>query len=80
VIVPANLKDFPPAACAPLGVAVVHPDDFLLALRAKAPDTVTAVLREQAGDLDSPPVTVEELLEMLAKVTPAFAAEARADL
>jgi predicted nucleic acid-binding protein len=31
-VVTANLLDFPPEACDPLGVEAVHPDDFLLGL------------------------------------------------
>lgn len=30
IIVTANMKDFPPHACTPYDVGVVHPDDFLL--------------------------------------------------
>lgn len=80
VIVTANLKDFPRQACAPLGVEAVHPDDFLRGLLAQAPGTVVAALREQAGDLHNPPVTLDELLQMLAKVTPAFVTDVRAHL
>lgn len=48
-------------------------------MRATAPGFGTAVLRERAQDLHSPPVTVAELLEMLAKVAPTFAAQAGID-
>ncbi len=56
VIVTANLKDFPPPVCAPLGVEVMHPDDFLLALLDQAPRAVLAALRQQAADLNEPKI------------------------
>lgn len=72
-VVTSNLKDFPAASCAPLGVEAVHPDEFLLALLGKAPDTVLGVLGEQVADLDRPPIRLDELLTMLEAVVPAFA-------
>lgn len=76
-IVTTNLKDFPARACAPLGVEAIHPDDFLSALLAEAPRTVVAVLRQQAAGLDNPPITLDELLGMLAKPAPGFVAAVR---
>jgi len=80
VIVTANLKDFPPPVCAPLGVEVMHPDDFLLALLDQAPRAVLAALRQQAADLNEPKIALEELLQMLTKATPTFVAQVRAYL
>jgi hypothetical protein len=51
-----------------------------LGLLAKAPRSVVAALREQAGDLDNPPIAVDELLQMLAKAVPTFVADVRTRL
>lgn len=40
LIVTANLRDFPPRAMAGLGLQILHPDDFLLALNADHPASV----------------------------------------
>lgn len=77
-IVTSNLKDFPPEACESHGVEAVHPDEFLLILLAKAPDVVRRCVVEQAADLDRPPVPHYELIDLLAKSAPRFAAALRA--
>ncbi len=43
LIVTFNLGDFPPAACEPVGVEAIHPDDFLLDLHDLAPTRSTAL-------------------------------------
>jgi len=77
-LVTANLRDFPPAACDPLGVEAVHPDDFLLGLYALVPQLVANAVSEQAADLQAPPKTLDELLDMLAETVPELAAAVRA--
>jgi predicted nucleic acid-binding protein len=76
-VVTANLLDFPPEACDPLGVEAVHPDDFLLGLYALVPHLVANAVSEQAADLQAPPKTLDELLDMLAETVPEFAAAVR---
>jgi hypothetical protein len=44
-IVTMNLRDFPRRELAPLGLAAVHPDPFLLDLMSQAPEVVARVVR-----------------------------------
>ena len=67
LIVTANLKDF---AVLPEGIEAQGPDDFLCHLFDLDPDAFDAVLREQAADLQRPPVSFRDLLERLARVVP----------
>lgn len=71
-VVTANVKDFPAKDCEPWGITVMHPDEFLMILQAKRPKVVLEVLTEQAGDLNKPPWSLEELLQSLAKQVPGF--------
>jgi len=64
LIVTLDLDDFPPAACEPLGVEAIHPDQFLLDLYDLNPEAVRAALEEQAADLN-PPWPLEQLLGAL---------------
>ncbi len=76
-IVTANVRDFPDEALAPLGLAVVEPDDFLLDQLDLAPRIVLDALREQAVHTRQPPLTPIDLLARLARAgAPAFADEA----
>jgi predicted nucleic acid-binding protein len=76
-IVTANLRDFPDETLAPLAIAAVHPDDFLLDQLDLAPRVVLDVLREQAARTRNPPLTPTDLLTRLARAgVPAFADEA----
>ena len=76
-IVTANVGDFPAETLAPLEIAVVHPDDFLLDQLDLAPRVVLDVLREQAAHTRNPPLTPTDLLAQLARAgVPAFADEA----
>lgn len=76
-IVTANLRDFPDETLAPLEIAVVHPDDFLLDQLDLAPRVVLDVLREQAAHTRNPPLTPTDLLARLGRAgVPAFADEA----
>jgi predicted nucleic acid-binding protein len=78
LIVTFDLDDFPPAACEPLGVAAIHPDDFLLDLHDLAPEAVRAAFEQQASDLN-PPWPLEELLRALTTAgVPRFADTIRA--
>lgn len=64
-IVTFNLKDFPASVLEPLGVAAVHPDDFVLERIADGLGPVQAVMVRQAADLTRPPGTVQDVLERL---------------
>jgi len=77
VIVTENVRDFPPAACAPYGIAVQTADEFLCELWSLHRDTLERVLHEQAADLVAPPQTVPDVLATLARSAPRFAACAR---
>ena len=78
LIVTFNLDDFPAHACEPLGVAAIHPDDFLLDLHRVGPGIVRAVLDQQAADLN-PPWPLDQLLHALEIAgVPRFAAAVHA--
>ena len=76
-IVTANISDFPEDVMAPLEIAIVDPDDFLLDQLDLAPRVVLDALREQAAHTRNPPLTPPDLLARLARAgAPAFADEA----
>jgi predicted nucleic acid-binding protein len=73
LIVTFDLDDFPVAACEPVGVEAIHPDQFLLDLHDLDPEAVRAALEQQAADLN-PPWPLDELLRALTKAgAPRFA-------
>ena len=76
-IVTSNLRHFPATACEPFGIEVVHPDAFLCELHERAPAKVRIALTEQAAALSRPPLTVTELLDLLAATVPDFVALVR---
>jgi predicted nucleic acid-binding protein len=74
VIITENLKDFDPL---PEGVEAQSPDEFLCNLFDLDAEGFTEMLREQASDLQNPPVTFEELLDRLARPVPDLVAAVR---
>jgi hypothetical protein len=62
-----NRKDFAPL---PEGIEAQSPDAFLSNLFDLDPDTFTEMLRDQAIDLQKPPVTLDQLLKRLARAAP----------
>jgi len=74
VVTTANLKDFAPL---PDGIEAQSPDEFLCNLFDLDPDAFVELLREQAADLQKPPVSFEELLARLAKPVPELVAAVR---
>jgi predicted nucleic acid-binding protein len=74
VIVTSNLRDFPQEALAPFNVEAQSPDVFLTRLFELSPGLMTQVVVDQAGALRNPPKTASEVLDMLAKHAPNFAA------
>lgn len=77
VITTSNVRDFTPL---PDGLEAQSPDEFLSNLFDLDPDALVDVLREQAADLQRPPVTVGELLARLALVAPDFVTAVRAHI
>ncbi len=77
VIVTFNVRDFPGTSLQPYHIGVVTPDDFLLDQLDLYPGHTIAVLRTQASDYGTPPMSVEELLGRLAAGgVPRFTSEA----
>lgn len=75
-IITANVADFPSSALNPLGIEVVHPDDFLLDNLDLSPTTVLQVIRRQASHAKLPPLTPQSLAAILGKAgVPRFADE-----
>jgi hypothetical protein len=77
ILVTENLKDFPPAAVAHLGITVAGQDDFLSGLLELYPDA----LRRQASRYRREPWTALALLNVLASPgqgCPEFARQRRA--
>lgn len=73
-IITHNLKHFTAAACEPFQVQPLHPDFFLTVLFHKNPAIVIDVLKDQAADKNNPPLSLDQLLEMLDNAgVPAFA-------
>jgi len=60
-----NLTDFPASALEPFDVEAQSPDRFIRHLVDLAPARVGQVLTEQAAALDSPPISVEDLIRLL---------------
>lgn len=65
IIVTFNLRDFPKSVLEPLGVAAMHPDDFVMERIADGLGPIQVALAKQAGDLKKPPGTVEDVLARL---------------
>ena len=72
VIVTSNIKDFSRQALDPFGIEAQTPDEFLTHLFYSNPTLMAEILSEQAQDLNDPPLTVPDVLEILAIVAPEF--------
>jgi hypothetical protein len=55
-------------------VEVQSPDQFLQQLCLRDPDAMLQIIGEQAADLVSPPLTVDDILDELAIFAPEFVA------
>ena len=66
-IITYNLKDFPDDQLSPYGVEVQHPDDFIVHLLDLSPGLVCSAVKRQRSNLRNPPLSADELLEVLAK-------------
>lgn len=77
LIVTANVRHFPPEACAPLGVSVTHPDAFLRDLFDLDSETVYRVVADLTAGLRT--MTFDQFLEALENAgVGGFVAELRA--
>jgi predicted nucleic acid-binding protein len=70
-IVTFNTKHFLTTATDPFGVAVQHPDEFLIDLYYLDPEIVVHVLHEQGSDL-KPAKSIEDILRLLQPACPKF--------
>lgn len=60
-----NLRDFPTATLAPLGILAEHPDAFLERLRGTDPEAVRASAEEAHANLSRSAPTMEAFLDVL---------------
>lgn len=73
LIVTSNVRDFPASSCEPYDIDVQPPDDFLCyQWHLEDPERLAAVLDHWASQLENPPLTLEELLGILAQSAPKF--------
>jgi predicted nucleic acid-binding protein len=67
-IVTFNVKHFPGEDCDAIGVEVLTPDQFLMALYRTSPEDVLDTLAQQVALYRQPPRTFKELLEAFAQI------------
>jgi hypothetical protein len=72
-LITGNEADFPDESSAPYGIDVASPDDLLLNAVDLYPKLVLRVIREQSTALNRPPMTIDDVLNALAKHVPSFA-------
>jgi predicted nucleic acid-binding protein len=79
LIVTSNLRDFPVEATEAFGIEAWHPDAFLTDLLMWYPQQMRSIIATQAAALKRPPLTVEEVLDRLARDAPTFVARFRGE-
>jgi predicted nucleic acid-binding protein len=72
IILTFNLRHFPRASLSPFGIKAQSPDTFLCNLLAAYPKEIPQILQNQAQEYRKPPMTLDELLTILAKQVPRF--------
>jgi predicted nucleic acid-binding protein len=77
LIVTLNTRDFPPEACDVHGISVRTPDALLCDVADTWPELVAAVLSAQAARKTRPPMTLADMLDLLAVHVPRFVAAVR---
>ncbi len=77
VIVTENLRYFPPSACALHGIIAMSLDDFISELLDEQPTVVSDAIIEMAGRRNRPPMTPDDLLEILERYIPQAVARLR---
>lgn len=75
IIVTANRKDFPDAACGPYEISVVSPDEFLLDQLDLYEGATMQCVRELVADLRQPPVSMSSFLAGFRRTVPRFVDE-----
>jgi hypothetical protein len=65
VIVTANLRDFPDAALAPIGLVAEHPDGFLSRVMEGDEDVALAAFYELCANRRKPPQSPREILDIM---------------
>ncbi len=80
IIVTFNLRHFPKVALDPYQIEAMHPDEFLRDLLDINESMIRRILVHQAQALHNPPMTLEELLDILAKQVPKFVQRVRSPL
>jgi predicted nucleic acid-binding protein len=73
MIVTTNLRDVPDHSLYPYRILARSPDDFLIELDDQAPARMTRIVRQQASNLRRPPMSPQEVLDVLALHAPQFA-------
>jgi predicted nucleic acid-binding protein len=73
VIVTHNLRHFPGELLTPFEVEAQSPDEFLIHLFHLNPSRMIEIVEGQARDLRNPPLTVSDVLTILAQDAPRFA-------
>jgi hypothetical protein len=76
-IVTSNVRHFPPTACDPYAIEVVHPDAFLCGLLDRAPNQMSNAIAEQVAALTRPVMTIPQLLDRLHGTVPTFVGRMR---
>lgn len=76
VIITNNLRHFPASALAAHNVEALTPDAFLCDVFDLYPETIAAILHQQAADMRQPK-TVDDVLRGLQRMTPNFAKQVR---
>ena len=67
-IVTSNLKDFPADSVSKFGIAVHHPDEFLLRLLDESTNDFCSAVRNILARLKHPPYSVAEYLSNLSQI------------
>lgn len=67
IIVTFNLKDFPSEYIEKYGIKAQHPDDFILNLINLNSELVCQAFKNQLNTLKNPPMTSDQLLDILIK-------------
>ena len=68
VVVTRNVKDFPQELLERYGIEAQHPDEFIRYLLDLAPFLIVDALRDQQASLTRPPMSLEEILDLLERI------------
>jgi hypothetical protein len=68
IIVTINLRDFPADTLKRYGITALHPDTFIDRLMETEPAGVVMAFRQLHGNLEDPPLPIDELLAGFARI------------